>query len=65
MAKVGDKVVAGDVLGTVEESIVVTHKIMVPYGVEGEVADIKPGSFNITETIAVIKQPDGTDKNCA
>ena len=57
--KVGDKVAAGDILGTVPETSVVLHKIMVPVGVEGTVEDIKPGSFTVTDIIAKIKQPNG------
>ena len=52
--KVGDKVVAGDVIGTVRETPIVLHKIMVPFGVSGEITEIKEGEFNIDETIAVI-----------
>jgi V/A-type H+-transporting ATPase subunit A len=62
VAKVGDKVIAGDILGTVQETIVVEHRILVPNGVEGEVAEIKSGSFNVLETVAVIKLPDGSLK---
>ena len=51
---VGDKVVAGDTLGTVQETALVLHKIMVPYGVEGVIKEIKEGEFTITETVAVI-----------
>ena len=40
VAKVGDEVEAGDVLGTVQETAVVQQKIMVPYGVEGTVKEI-------------------------
>lgn len=58
-AKVGDKVVMGDILGTVQETAVVLHKIMVPKGAEGEIVEITSGSFNITETIAKIKDKDG------
>ena len=54
-AKVGDQVVMGDILGTVQETAVVLHKIMVPKGAEGEIVEITSGSFNITETIAKIK----------
>ena len=43
--KVGDKVEPGDVIGTVQETAVVLHKIMVPYGVEGTVKEIKSGDF--------------------
>ncbi len=51
--KAGDKVVAGDVLGTVQETPVVLHKIMVPYGVEGTVKSVvKEGDYTIVENIA-------------
>ena len=62
VAKVGDSVEAGDILGTVEETAVVTHKIMVPNGIKGKVKDIKEGSFTVEETIAVIETEKG-DKN--
>lgn len=52
---IGDKVTAGDVIGEVDETSIIKHKIMVPFGVEGEIIDIKEGEFNITETVAVIK----------
>ena len=58
-AKVGDKVAAGDVVGTVQETSIVEHKIMVPFGIEGTVKDIKSGNFNITQTVAVISTKDG------
>ncbi|BDF35602.1 MULTISPECIES: V-type ATP synthase subunit A [Extibacter] len=59
VAKAGDEVVAGDVLGTVQETIVVQQKIMVPYGIEGTVKEIKPGEFTVEETVAVIATKDG------
>ncbi len=58
-AKVGDMVGVGDVIGTVEETPVVTQKIMVPYGVEGKIKDIRAGEFNVDETIAVIDTAQG------
>ena len=61
VAKVGDKVTGGDVLGTVPETPVVLHKIMVPPNVSGTVVEIKPaGSYTILDTVAVIEQADGT-----
>ncbi|MCQ2514155.1 MAG: V-type ATP synthase subunit A [Ruminococcus sp.] len=54
VAKKGDKVSAGDTLGTVKETNAVLHKIMVPNGVSGTVEVINEGSFNIDETVAVI-----------
>ncbi|WP_277222367.1 V-type ATP synthase subunit A [Peptoniphilus vaginalis] len=59
LAKLGDEVEPGDVLGTVEETSVVTHKIMVPNGIRGKVKDIKEGSFTVADTIAVIETEDG------
>ncbi len=53
VAKVGDKLVAGDVVGTVQETSVVLHKIMVPYGVEGVVSDVvSEGDYTVEEVVA-------------
>ncbi|HOR53465.1 MAG TPA: V-type ATP synthase subunit A [Bacilli bacterium] len=60
VAKAGDKVEAGDVLGTVQETSVVEHKIMVPFGVKGEVLEIKSGSFKVSDVVAKIKTNEGT-----
>jgi V/A-type H+-transporting ATPase subunit A len=54
LVKKGETVIAGDILGTVQETELITHKILVPFGVEGEVKDIKAGEFTITETVATI-----------
>lgn len=59
-AKVGDKVSAGDVLGTVNETNAVLHKIMVPNKVEGTVESIKEGDFTIDEVVAVLKNNKGS-----
>ena len=61
-AAVGDKVVAGDIIGTVEETSVVTQKIMVPYGIEGTIKSISGGSYTVEETVAVVETESG-DKN--
>jgi len=53
--KVGDKVSKGDVLGTVQETPVVLHKIMVPVGISGVVKEIKEGEFTIVDTICVLE----------
>ena len=58
-AKVGDEVEAGDIVGTVEETSVVTQKIMVPYGVKGTIKSIKEGEFNVEETVYVVETKDG------
>lgn len=62
--KVGDKVTAGDILGSVQETSIVSHKIMVPFGIEGTVKKITSGSFNITQTVAVIATKDGDKEVC-
>ena len=58
-AKVGDKVSAGDVIGTVQETVVVTQKIMVPYGVTGTIKEIKAGEFTVEETVCVVETDKG------
>ena len=58
-AKVSDKVKAGDIIGEVEETSVITHKIMVPYGIEGEIKDILSGEFTVDDTIAIVETKDG------
>ena len=60
-AQVGDQVVGGDILGTVPETPVVLHKIMVPPKMKGTIIEIKSGSFNVTETVAVLKTDDGRE----
>lgn len=57
--KVGDQVTSGDIVGEVEETSIITHKIMVPFGVSGTIEQINSGEFNITETVAVVKTKDG------
>ena len=62
VAKAGDEVEAGDVLGTVQETIVVQQKIMVPYGVKGTVKEIKAGTFTVEEVVAVIATDKGDNE---
>lgn len=57
--KVGDKVKAGDVLGTVNETELVIHKILVPFGKDGTVESISAGDFTITDKIGAIKNDAG------
>lgn len=55
----GAEVTGGDIIGTVQETIVVNHKIMVPPDVKGRVKKIKKGSFTIRDTVAVIETENG------
>ena len=57
--KAGEKVQAGDILGAVQETSVVSHKIMVPFGIKGTLKSIKAGNFTVTETVAVIETEKG------
>ena len=58
-AKVGDEVEAGDIIGTVQETVLVQQKIMVPYGIKGTIKEIKAGEFTVEETVAVVSTEDG------
>jgi len=60
--KKGDAVAEGDVLGIVQETVLVEHRIMVPPGVSGKIAEIREGEFKVEETVAVIEK-DGAKKN--
>ena len=57
--KVGDEVEAGDVIGTVQETPVVLHKIMVPFKVSGKIKDIKSGKFTVEDIVCTIETKDG------
>ncbi len=59
VAKVGDKLTAGDVLGTVQETSAILHKIMVPYGLKGEVIFIGSGLHTVDEVIATVRDEKG------
>ena len=52
--KAGDEVEAGDIIGEVEETTLITHKVMVPPGISGKIEDIKEGEFTIEETVAKV-----------
>ena len=56
--KAGDTVEAGDVIGTVQETSIVEHKIMVPYGIKGTIETIEEGDFTIVDTVAKVKDGD-------
>lgn len=61
--KSGTKVTGGDVIGTVQETDIVLHKIMVPCKLKGTIKSIKEGEFTVTETIAVLEKEDGTTQD--
>ena len=63
VAAVGDKLIAGDIIGTVQENAIFEHRIMMPVGLEGSIEEIHEGEFTIEETVAVIKTADGRSQN--
>jgi len=58
--KKGDKITSGDIIGTVQESSIIQHKLMIPYGIQGEIEEIYTGKFTVTETVAKIKEVQGS-----
>ena len=56
--KSGEEVIPGDIVGTVQETAVVLHKIMVPQGVRGKVKSIKEGEFTVENTVCVVQGED-------
>ncbi len=56
---VGDTVVSGDIIGGVQETKVIECKIMVPYGIEGIIKDIKSGEYTVCDTICVVEDKKG------
>ncbi len=62
LKKKGDNVIEGDILGEVDETVLVKHKIMVPIGISGTIKEIKEGEFTINDVIAIIKGDDGKER---
>ncbi|WP_059005182.1 V-type ATP synthase subunit A [Bittarella massiliensis (ex Durand et al. 2017)] len=61
-AKIGDRVIPGDIIGTVQETPVVLHKIMVPQGVSGTLAKIEGGEYTIEEAVAIVALDEGGER---
>ena len=59
IAAVGEEVEAGDVIGVVQETVVIQQKIMIPYGVKGTILSIKAGDYTVEETVATVQTEDG------
>ena len=57
--KVGEELSEGDIIGTVQETTVVLHKIMVPYGVKGKVKEIKSGGFTVDDIVCILETEKG------
>ncbi|MDR0764460.1 MAG: V-type ATP synthase subunit A [Synergistaceae bacterium] len=61
-AAAGDAVEGGDILGTVKETVLVEHRIMVPPGLKGKITEIRSGEFTVEETVAVIEDERGAKR---
>jgi V/A-type H+-transporting ATPase subunit A len=57
--KKGDTVGEGDIIGTVQETTLVVHKIMIPPGISGTLEEIRSGEFTVEETIALVRDAQG------
>jgi len=60
--KVGQKVVGGDIVGTVQETSIIEHRIMVPPGIAGEIISIESGEHLVEDVIARIRLEDGSER---
>ncbi len=59
VVKVGDDVVPGDIIGTVQETKVAVHRVMVPKGVHGKISHIEAGEFTVEDAVAAVETPSG------
>ena len=59
--KVGDTVSEGDIIGTVRETDIVLHKIIVPNGLKGTIKSIEAGEYTVTDTVAVLLTDKGEE----
>jgi V/A-type H+-transporting ATPase subunit A len=57
--KVGDEVVGGDIVGTVQETDIVVHKIMVPPSISGKIKSISEGDYKVTDAVAIVETSNG------
>ncbi len=55
----GAQVTGGDIIGTVQETPSILHKIMIPPTMKGKIVSIQSGSFTVTQTVAVLEREDG------
>ncbi|KON27282.1 ATP synthase subunit A, partial [miscellaneous Crenarchaeota group archaeon SMTZ-80] len=61
--KKGDKVIGGDIIGTVQETSVIEHRILIPPQIGGKISDIKKGDYKITDNIATVQMSNGKKKD--
>jgi len=59
LCKTGDEVIEGQILGEVQETGIINHKVMVPFGISGKITDLKSGKFTVNDVIGKIKTEKG------
>lgn len=57
LKKIGDDVSQGEIIGEVQETPLIKHKIMIPYGTQGKLEEISEGKYNVNEIVATVKAP--------
>ncbi|RCX17481.1 V/A-type H+-transporting ATPase subunit A [Anaerobacterium chartisolvens] len=55
----GMRVKEGDIIGRVQETVIIEHRIMIPYGINGTLEEVYGGKFNVTETVARVRKDNG------
>jgi len=60
--KEGEEVISGDILGVVQETEIIEHRILVPLGIEGKVKEIREGKVKVEDIIALIETGEGEEK---
>ena len=59
--KKGEQVVPGEIIGEVQETPLIKHKIMIPHNLSGELVDISEGQFTVNDNVAAVKNSKTTD----
>jgi V/A-type H+-transporting ATPase subunit A len=60
LKKAGDSVQGGDILGTIQESVVVEHRVLVPIGLDGVIEEIQEGDYHVEDSVGRIRTDGGT-----
>ena len=63
--KEGVEVTGGDVLGEIQETQVITNRVMVPPGISGKLTKISEGTFKVEDTVAIVKDKNGKEHKIA
>jgi V/A-type H+-transporting ATPase subunit A len=59
--KAGDRVEGGDIIGTVQENVVIEHRVLVPPDISGTIESIESGSYTVEEPVGIVRTDDGDE----